>query len=90
MTLALRLGRTLHELKSTLTASELKLWMEYDKLSPIGDRRGDRQAAQITAAIFNAKGGNVSIEDATIQWNVTVEETEDISALEGFLGKLAD
>jgi hypothetical protein len=31
MTLALRLGRTLHELRSTLTASELKMWIAYDR-----------------------------------------------------------
>ncbi|WP_314154657.1 DUF4035 domain-containing protein [Rouxiella badensis] len=90
MTLALRLGRTLHELKSTLTASELKLWMEFDKMSPIGDRRGDLQAASITAAIFNAPGGSVSLEDATLQWGGVVEDAEEGSALDGFLAKLAD
>jgi len=36
MSLALRLGRTLHELRQTLTASELKMWIEYDRISPIG------------------------------------------------------
>jgi hypothetical protein len=55
MTLALRLGRTLHELRSTLTASELKMWIAYDRMSPIGDWRGDVQAAQISAAAFNAQ-----------------------------------
>jgi hypothetical protein len=57
LTLALRLGRTLHELRSTLTASELKMWIAYDRVSPIGDWRGDVQAAQISAAAFNAQGG---------------------------------
>lgn len=90
MTLALRLGRTLQELKETLTATELKMWMEFDKVNPISDRRGDRQAAQITAAIFNAQGGNVSLEDATLQWGVEPEEANDSNGLEGFLGKLAD
>ncbi|STQ81141.1 Uncharacterised protein [Hafnia alvei] len=40
MTLALRLGRTVHELTQTITASELKMWIEFDRLSPIGDKRG--------------------------------------------------
>ncbi|WP_231359852.1 DUF4035 domain-containing protein [Escherichia coli] len=46
MSLALRLGRTLHELRQTLTASELKMWIEFDRISPIGDWRADAQAAQ--------------------------------------------
>ncbi|EIZ2463202.1 DUF4035 domain-containing protein, partial [Cronobacter sakazakii] len=45
MTLALRLGRTLHELKQTMTASELRMWIEFDRQNPISDRRGDIQAA---------------------------------------------
>lgn len=90
MTLALRLGRTLQELKETLTATELKMWMEFDKVNPISDRRGDRHAAQITAAIYNAQGGNVSLEEATLQWGVEVDSEEEASNLESFLGNLAD
>lgn len=89
MTLALRLGRTLNELKNTLPASELKLWMEFDRISPIGDRRADLHAAQITAAVFNAQGGNVSLDDALLKWQAAEVETEE-NGLEGFLGKLAD
>uniref|UniRef100_UPI00293B894F phage tail assembly protein T n=1 Tax=Escherichia coli TaxID=562 RepID=UPI00293B894F len=50
MSLALRLGRTLHELRQTITASELKMWIEFDRISPIGDWRTDAQAAQISVA----------------------------------------
>lgn len=57
MKLALRLGRTLGELKQTIGMSELRLWAAYDRISPIGDERGDFQAAQITAATYNAQGG---------------------------------
>jgi hypothetical protein len=89
MTLALRLGRTLHELKNTLPASELKLWMQFDRISPIGDGRADQHAAQITAAVFNAQGGNVSLDDALLKWQAAEVETEE-NGLEGFLGKLAD
>lgn len=89
MTLALQLGRTLNELKSTLPASELKMWMEFDRISPIGGRRADLHAAQITAAVFNSQGGKVSLDDALLKWRESEGETEE-SALEGFLGKLAD
>jgi hypothetical protein len=33
------------------------MWIAYDRMSPIGDWRGDVQAAQISAAAFNAQGG---------------------------------
>lgn len=69
MTLALRLGRTLDELKQTLTASELRMWIEFDRLNPISDRRGDIQSAQISAAVLNSQGAKVSMDDVLLQWN---------------------
>ncbi|ELY2798368.1 DUF4035 domain-containing protein [Cronobacter dublinensis] len=87
MTLALRLGRTLHELKQTLTASELRMWIEFDRLNPISDRRGDIHAAQISAAVLNSQGAKVSIDDALLQWRASDQE-ENSSELEGFLAGL--
>lgn len=46
MSLALRMGRTLSELRQSMTASELLMWIEFDRQSPVGDIRGDIQAAQ--------------------------------------------
>ncbi|WP_317471953.1 phage tail assembly protein T [Cronobacter sakazakii] len=69
MTLALRLGRTLDELKQTLTARELRMWIEFDRINPISDRRGDIQAAQISAAVLNSQGAKVSMDDVILQWN---------------------
>ena len=88
MTLALRLGRTLHELKQTLTASELRMWIEFDRINPISDRRGDIQAAQISAAVLNSQGARVSMDDVMLQW-IASEQEEDSSGLEGFLAALA-
>ncbi|KAB8310322.1 DUF4035 domain-containing protein [Rouxiella chamberiensis] len=85
--LALRLGRTVHELRQTLTASELKMWIAYDRLSPIGDWRGDVQAAQVATAAINAQGGKLSINDVLLKWGQTEEEKE-ISDFEEFLGGL--
>ncbi|MDF1895080.1 DUF4035 domain-containing protein [Rahnella contaminans] len=85
--LALRLGRTVHELRQTLTASELKMWIAYDRLSPIGDWRGDFQAAQVATAAINAQGGKLSINDVLLKWGQTEEEKE-ISDFEEFLGGL--
>jgi len=88
MTLALRLGRTLDELKQTLTARELRMWIEFDRINPISDRRGDIQAAQISAAVLNSQGAKVSMDDVILQWNAP--EQEDSSAgLEGFFSALA-
>ncbi|ELY4571745.1 phage tail assembly protein T [Franconibacter daqui] len=88
MTLALRLGRTLHELKQTLTASELRMWIEFDRLNPISDRRGDIQAAQISAAVLNSQGAKLSLDDLLLQWSVT-EPNEESAELEGFFAALA-
>ncbi|MDV2901774.1 DUF4035 domain-containing protein [Phytobacter diazotrophicus] len=84
MSLALRLGRTLHELRSTLTASELKMWIAYDRMSPIGDWRGDVQAAQISAALFNAQGGKYEISDLLLKFG----QQDEISDIEEWMSNL--
>ncbi|ELY3748280.1 DUF4035 domain-containing protein [Cronobacter sakazakii] len=88
MALALRLGRTLHELKQTMTASELRMWIEFDRLNPISDRRGDIQAAQVSAAVLNSQGAKLSIDDVILQWNAA-EQEESSAGLEGFFAGLA-
>ncbi|MEC3905316.1 DUF4035 domain-containing protein [Leclercia adecarboxylata] len=88
MTLALRLGRTLYELKQTLTARELRMWIEFDRINPISDRRGDIQAAQISAAVLNSQGAKVSMDDVILQWNAP-EQVENSAGLEGFFAGLA-
>lgn len=87
MSLALRLGRTLQELRNTLTASELKMWIAFDNVSPIGDWRGDVQAAQVSTAILNAQGAKASINEMILKWGETEEEAE-ISGLEEWMGGL--
>ena len=87
MALALRLGRTLHELRSTITASELKMWIAYDRLSPIGDWRGDVQAAQISASVFNAQRGKANIADLLLKWGGE-EGGEEVSELEKWMSDL--
>lgn len=76
MTLALRLGRTLKEIRETLSASELKMWIAYDRLSPIGDFRGDIQAAQISAAVLNSQGSKTTISDLQLKWGESEKEKE--------------
>ncbi len=87
MTLALRLGRTLAELRATLTASELQMWIAYDRQSPIGDMRGDIQAAQIVSAVYGAQGAKVSLDDALLQWSEDdpAETKDPFSSLEAAL-----
>jgi hypothetical protein len=87
MTLALRLGRTLHELRETLTASELKMWIAFDRQSPIGDWRGDVQSAQVATAIFNSQGGKATINEMLLQWG-PAEEEEEISGFEKWMSGL--
>lgn len=51
-----------------MPASELYLWVAYDRISPIGDERQDIHAAQISSAIYQAQGAKVTIQDTIIKW----------------------
>ncbi len=90
MTLALRLGKTLGELTQSLSVSELRLWMAHDLISPIGDRRGDIQAAMVASAVLNSQGAKVNISDMLINWSPEDDEQQDSNGLEGFLSALAE
>ncbi|MCH2683080.1 phage tail assembly protein T [Leclercia adecarboxylata] len=83
MALALRMGRTLAELRQTMTPSELLLWAEYDRTSPVGDVRGDIHNAQLVSAIYGAQGVEVPIDEAVIQW---AGDTEEVSQKDPFAG----
>ncbi|MEQ9944107.1 DUF4035 domain-containing protein [Pectobacterium aroidearum] len=86
MALSLRMGRTLSELRQEMTASELRMWIEYDKISPIGDTRGDIQTAQIVSAVYGAQGVKVPLTDAVLDWSgKETEETDPFGNLEAFL-----
>lgn len=63
------------------------MWIAYDRMSPIGDWRGDVQAAQVATAAINAQGGKLSLNDVLLKWGQTDEEKE-ISDFEEFLGGL--
>lgn len=93
MKLGLRLGKTLGELRQSMSISELRLWMAFDRISPIGDERNDYNSAQIAAATLNAQRTKdpLSIGDMLIRWNEPANtEEEDTAGLEAFLGNLAD
>lgn len=68
LTLALRLGMTLQDLRSRMSAEELFLWMAYNQESPLSDARGDIQASIIAASVFQARGAKVSAVDLLPKW----------------------
>ncbi|WP_063945304.1 phage tail assembly protein T, partial [Enterobacter hormaechei] len=41
---------------------------EFDRQSPVGDIRGDIQAAQIVSALYGAQGVKVPLDDAILRW----------------------
>ncbi|HHR6334825.1 TPA: phage tail assembly protein T [Providencia alcalifaciens] len=95
MTLALRLGKTLKELIQDLDASELRMWMAYDKISPIGDGRGDIQTAMIASAVMNAAGAKVSLRDMILVWdqeadNEPVSDGNNQEPLEAWLSSMSE
>lgn len=83
MALALRMGRTLAELRQTMAPSELLMWAEYDRISPVGDVRGDIHNAQLVSAIYGAHGVKVPIDEAVIQW---AGDAEEVSQKDPFAG----
>lgn len=83
MALALRMGRTLAELRQTMAPSELLMWAEYDRISPVEDVRGDIHNAQLVSAIYGAQGVKVPIDEAVIQW---AGDTEEASQKDPFAG----
>lgn len=87
MALCLRLGKTLGELDA-MPAEELFLWRAYDRISPIGDIRGDVQAAMTAAAVFQAAGAKVSAADLLPQWGKPVEEEPEEDTAESFFAWL--
>lgn len=76
LTLALRLGMTLHDLKQNMSAEELFLWQAYNEGSPLSDARGDIQAAIIAASTLQAQGAKVTPMDLLPQWKAEKPATE--------------
>lgn len=68
LTLALRLGMTLQNLRENMSAEELFLWQAYNEESPLSDSRGDIQAAIIAASSLQAQGAKVTPMDLLPQW----------------------
>ncbi|MCO7523985.1 phage tail protein [Pseudomonas asiatica] len=68
LTLALRLGMTLQDLKQCMSAEELFLWQAYNEDSPLSDARGDIQAAIVAASTLQAQGAKVTPMDLLPQW----------------------
>lgn len=64
------------------------MWIAYDRLSPIGDWRGDVQAAQISASVFNAQRGKANIADLLLKWGGEEEDGEEDSELEKWMSDL--
>lgn len=68
MKLALRLGMTLEQLENSMTAREFYLWVGFDRISPIGDERGDIQSAQVASSVYQSQGAKVSLSDVILQF----------------------
>lgn len=74
------MGRTLRELRETMDAEELNVWLARNRESPIGMDRGDFHAAQIAAAVGGGKIG-----DHLPRWGEPAGDDPD-AALDRFMG----
>lgn len=94
LTLALRLGKTVHEICNQISAEELFLWQAYDRESPLGDQRADVLAAIGAAASFQAQGAKVTALDLLPTWRLEPlradDEEEGEETLRKYLSDRAD
>ncbi|CAD5763826.1 TPA: DUF4035 domain-containing protein [Escherichia coli] len=65
------------------------MWMEFDRVSPLGDERGDIRNAQIVKAVFGAQGMSVSLKDAMLCWGEDEDKPDPFTALEDALSLAA-
>lgn len=75
MALALRLGKTLDEIRA-MPAEDYLLFRAYDRLSPISDARAEFMQAQTAAAVFQAQGVKLSASDLLPDWSGTRRQRE--------------
>lgn len=83
LTLALRLGMTLQDLKESMSAEELFLWQAYNEESPLSDARGDIQAAIVAASTLQAQGAKVTPMDLLPKWKVESRAPGEMAQEEG-------
>lgn len=67
------------------------MWIEFDRQSPVGDIRGDIQAAQIVSAIYGSQGAKVQLDDAILRWGGEEQSApkDQFAALEAALSNVA-
>ncbi|WP_319000976.1 phage tail assembly protein T [Burkholderia arboris] len=87
MTLALRLGKTLAELRAQMSSAEFALWQALDAESPISDDRSDLHAAMVASAVFQAQGAKVKVSDMLPNWGGgEVEGAQEVADDPFFMG----
>ncbi|WP_445009194.1 phage tail assembly protein T [Pseudomonas faucium] len=83
LTLALRLGMTLQDLRESMSAEELFLWQAYNEESPLSDARGDIQAAIVAASTLQAQGAKVTPMDLLPKWKAESGAPGEMAQEEG-------
>ena len=56
-----------------------RMWAEFDRISPIGDVRGDILNAQLVSAVYGSQCVKVTFEDAQLKWSTEEDEISDSS-----------
>nr|WP_244110612.1 DUF4035 domain-containing protein [Burkholderia cenocepacia] len=77
--MALRLGRTLAELRAEMSTAEFALWQAFDAESPIADDRYDLHAAMVASAVFQAHGAKVKVADMMPNWSGESAEVQEVA-----------
>ena len=71
------------QLQRQINSREFAEWVAYARIEPIGDKRGDFQAASIAAAVKNSIGGNdVSVNSQLLNFEKSRQQTaQDMRSL---------
>ncbi|WP_175980960.1 DUF4035 domain-containing protein [Burkholderia sp. BCC1630] len=89
MTLALRLGKTLAELRAQMSAAEFALWQALNAESPISDDRYDLHAAMVASSVFQAQGAKVKVADMMPNWRGVSEDAQVVEDDPFFAGLMS-
>ncbi len=89
MSLALRMGKTLHELLSQISSWELSLWEAFAQTEPFDDQRASLERAINTCTIANAWRGKDQSAFKPADFMPFIQKEQPEVKTEGLTGKVA-
>jgi len=84
--LAPHLGRTVEELKATITARELMNWIAFYELDPWGEKRADLRAGIVASTVYNMQRGTAkALKSSDFMPDFTPKEPQTVAEMQAIL-----